>query len=735
MTVVLDGVQFGAGCGAAAACWWVAGRHLGPARFWRRLLGLGLLGWALGHGVRAALTLADPGTARFPSPADLGLLALPVCVLIAMVAVSGTVPRRAPASPRRERVVLVLDALLVTGSFLALSWSVALGPLLAGVHRPPAATALAVAYPVFDLFLVVLALLLMLARPAAPRLRRPLLLVAAAFVLFGVADGIGVVRFAAGQDRGGVAAAVVAGVAVLLAVLAATTREPAAAAPTARTELAHLLVPYVPVITTGVVIAVRAGAGQTLTALEAYLGWLGLGLVVARQMLTIVDHTVLLARVAEGRLRLMHQAYHDPLTGLANRTLFRERLAHAVDRHRRAQLPLAVLFVDLDDFKLVNDNLGHAVGDRLLRGVGERLVACVRRGDMVARLGGDEFAVLIEGLPGDVEPVGRRILDALREPFLLDGHVLTAGASVGLAMPDGVEQDVSADVLLRRADAAMYAGKRRGKGELVRYAGGARTDLDLPALLARALADSPADAGFEVHYQPVVRLADGVVVAVEALARWRDPEAGVIDPDVFVIVAERTGLVAAIDDFVLDRACADADALAARYGGPLDLHVNVSSGRLGGPELDSAVERALTRHALPPSRLVLEITETRRIPDLRAAAAAADRLRAAGVRLALDDFGSGFNALAQLHGLPVDIVKLDGSLTDVELAPERAGALCRSVLAICAELGVSVVAEGVERPAQAAALAELGCAYGQGYHLGVPQPLTGRRLDAPVTSA
>ncbi|GAA0809808.1 putative bifunctional diguanylate cyclase/phosphodiesterase [Spirilliplanes yamanashiensis] len=722
MTVVLDGgVQLAAGLGAAAACWQATRSRPGPGDVWRRLILGGLAAWSAGQAVALGYDLADPGGDHVPSAADVGRLALPVCALLALLAIVGRAHRQPGGSPRRERVVLVLDTLLVSGSLLALTWSALLRPHLAEAGP-------AVAYPVLGVFLVVMVLLLLLTRPTPPPLRRNLALLGAGFLALAGADLVRVRELAAGgPGPAGTALAVAA-----VALLAVAVRLPEGAdGPPARTHAAALLLPYVPVAATGAFIAVRAFAGRPLTAFEAYLGWLGLGLVVARQWLTIVDHSTLLARLAEGRLRFMHQAHHDPLTGLANRTLFKDRLAHAVERHRRQRLPVAVLFVDLDDFKQVNDQLGHAAGDRLLREVGDRLLGCVRRDDLVARLGGDEFAILIEGQAADVEPVGQRILAALREPFAIESRVVTVGASVGLVIPDDGDGDgLSADALMRRADTAMYAGKRRGKGALVRYAGGGRTDLDLPLLLARALADTPASSGFEVHYQPVVRLTDGATVAVEALARWRDPVAGVIDPDVFVIVAERTGMVAAIDDFVLDRACADAPLLAERHGTPVDLHVNVSAGRLGEPELERAVAAALRRHALDPHRLVLEITETRRIHDLTAAAAAATRLRALGVRLALDDFGSGFNALAQLHALPVDIVKLDASLTAVEREPDRAGALVRSVVAICAELRVAVVAEGIEREDQAGALARLGLDLGQGYLFGAPRPVD--RGPAPI---
>ena len=241
---------------------------------------------------------------------------------------------------------------------------------------------------------------------------------------------------------------------------------------------------------------------------------------------------------------------------------------------------------------------------------------------------------------------------------MVDAHTLCLGASVGVVTAADADWVVTADSMLRRADAAMYVGKRRGKGIVVRYHAGVTDgsgDPDLPNLLGEALSGDPSRAGFAVHYQPIVRISDGTIVAVEALARWRHPVVGPVDPDVFVTVAERAGLVAVLDDFVLDRACADTAVLALRFGRPIDVHVNVSAVRLGRPELEAAVNRALCRHALVPERLVLEITETSRMTDLRAAAAAVRRIRETGVRLALDDFGSGFNALAQLHALPVDV--------------------------------------------------------------------------------
>ncbi|WP_246595307.1 putative bifunctional diguanylate cyclase/phosphodiesterase [Actinoplanes auranticolor] len=728
-----DAAQCAAGVLAAVVCFAAGRDRSGHRRRWRILLGTGLAGFAV---VRLWWTISDVLERTREVAADLtdiGVLALPVFTVLALVAGSMALPRPVQASLRRDRIVLVIDSVLIAGSLLALVWSAVPRRIFDEVGENPWIVGFAAAYPVADLLIAVMVVLLLATRPASRAARVPLRLTALAMLALGVSDTLRLLQLSSGVLTPVESAGYLLGPALLA--LAAISN-PGLGEPSldehAEAEWLHLLLPYVPVVATGVVIAVRTGTGGQLTSYEAYLGWLGLGLVVARQMFTIVDNTVLLARVSEGQQRLHHQAYHDSLTGLANRALFRERLVLALDAYRHRGVPVALLFADLDDFKLINDSFGHAMGDRLLRAIGDRLVAAAGPGALVARLGGDEFAVLLDHRAADAEPAGHRILAALREPFVIDGHTVGVSASLGLVVPEPGDIELSADTLLRRADAAMYVSKRRGKNALARYSGGADggPNADLPHLLARALSGAPAAAGFEVYYQPIVRLTDGAIVAVEALARWTDPVAGPVDPDVFVTVAERTGLVAAIDDFVLDRACADAAGLANTYGRPIDVHVNVSAARLGQHGLEEAVAQALDRHNVRPSRLVVEITETRRIPDMPRAIEVAERLRRRGVRVALDDFGSGYNALAQLHSLPVDIVKLDSSLTDVDVSPERAGALCRSVLAICAELGIAVVAEGIETPARAHALAALGCHLGQGYLFGQPGPV--HRLTATI---
>ncbi|MBO3742393.1 putative bifunctional diguanylate cyclase/phosphodiesterase [Actinoplanes flavus] len=894
--------QLTAGVVAAAVCLAVGRGRTGFPRQWRLFAAAGLVVWTL---TRLWWTLGDPPPAVY----GLGYLVLPACMLLGLLGAVHTRPRPVPMSPLRDQIALVIDSVLITGSVLALVWSVIPGDPLGDLTG----TAL-LGYVIADLILLTMVVLLLTTRPDSPAGRRPLRLVGVALVAFGTADTI---RLLDGGNPwlldGGMGWLLDGGMSWLenagyllgpafIALAALSPGRPAPVRPAAeplQRDWFRLLLPYGPVLVTGLVLVAGTVAGSGLTPFEAYLGWLGLALVVTRQMITIVDNTVLFDRVAESQRRLHHQAYHDPLTGLANRALFRERLVLAIDAHHQHGAPVAVLFADLDDFKLINDTFGHAMGDRVLHAIGERMRACVRSQDLVARLGGDEFAVVLDqapqpapvprrrlrsrwgaaargrryilsaagvrvtnapgppdqplgrsvdgrparaadpvlphvpssrrpashqpnggppavpassGAPGpsvpsassgpsassvpsglsassspsassgpsvpsapsgpsvpsapsgpsassvpsgpsvpsspsalsgpsapsspsassgenwaaEAEAIGQRLLAALREPYVIDGRSVGVGVSIGLVAAEPGDR-LSADLLLRRADAAMYAVKRRGKGALIRYTGrrDSGPNADLPQLLAGALADggSPAEAGFEVHYQPIVRLGDSATVAVEALARWTDPVAGPVHPDVFVTMAERTGLVAAIDDFVLDRACADAAVLAERFGRPIDLHVNVSAGRIGQQGLEDAVAAALARHGVPAARLVIEITETLRIPDLPRAAAVVGRLRALGVRVALDDFGSGFNALAQLHAIPVDIVKLDSTLTDVSSTSDRSGALCRSVLSICAELGITVVAEGLETAERSAALEELGCPLGQGYLFGAPAPL------------
>jgi diguanylate cyclase (GGDEF)-like protein len=387
-----------------------------------------------------------------------------------------------------------------------------------------------------------------------------------------------------------------------------------------------------------------------------------------------------------------------------------------------------LIFVDLDDFKEVNDRFGHAGGDLLLHAVAQRLLGCVRSTDTVARLGGDEFAILLEGEVDAPQAVAERIQGTLRRPFAVSGTLVPVRASMGLVVPDPAEPLVTSDVLLGRADTSMYAGKRLGKDTTVVYRPSQDGPPDFPSALRRAEGGIPE--GFSLVFQPIVRLADEAPVAVEALARWTTRDGTAISPETFVRAAEGAGLGAELDSQVLDLACREITAA----GLDLTVHVNVCASRLGADALEQSVSASLARYRLPADRLVVEITETVPVPDLAAGAGAIRRLQALGVRVALDDFGAGYSSLTVLHALPVDLIKLDRALT-TGVQPERDAALCRSLVGLCADLDLGVVAEGIETAEQAELITRAGCTTAQGYRFGRPAPLSALRLSAAPLSA
>jgi len=402
--------------------------------------------------------------------------------------------------------------------------------------------------------------------------------------------------------------------------------------------------------------------------------------------------------------QLTHQAFHDTVTGLANRALFVERVRDAIARARRTDGSLAVVFVDLDDFKTINDSLGHAAGDEVLIEVARRLDGAVRGADAAARFGGDEFAVLLEGAGSQAAAdAAQRILDALNVPVEAAGRVVGLHASIGISVALA-NDDRGAEELLRDADAAMYVAKRDGKGtyrlfEPAMHAG-VVARLELRTDLRRAI-----DAGeLELVYQPVVRLSDGETTGFEALMRWNHPERGLISPLEFIPLAEETGLIVPMGRWALHEAAAHLRAL----GGDYRMNINLSAKQLQDPGLVGDVQAAIT--GLDPARFVLELTESIVMEDTAHAVAQLDALKALGVRLALDDFGTGYSSLGYLSRLPVDILKLDRAF----LAGDDPN-LIAAVVQLGQALALEVVAEGIEEDEQWRALRALGCAYGQGF--------------------
>jgi len=435
---------------------------------------------------------------------------------------------------------------------------------------------------------------------------------------------------------------------------------------------------------------------------------------------------------------LTHQAFHDPLTGLANQALFRDRVDHAATRLQRHGGQLAVLFIDLDDFKTVNDSLGHSAGDSLLQVVSDRLTSCVRAGDTAARLGGDEFAVLMDVLadPNDAIDVAERIITTLQEPVVLDALFVSATASIGIAYGTA---GASSDEMLRNADLAMYTAKAGGKNCCRVFARemhlAAVERLDLEAHL-RGAAERDE---LIVHYQPIYELQSGRITAFEALVRWHHPERGLLSPLSFIPFAEETGLIDEIGRHVLVTACRQAarwPTVVGHDAAPA-VTVNVAPRQLLDPRLPDRVESLLEQCRLDPPRLILEITEGALMKDPVAATAGLRRLSDLGVRLAVDDFGTGYSSLAYLQQFPIDLLKIDGSFVS-DILTRSGSLLVRAIVQIAHTLGLIPVAEGVESAAQAQALAACGCDLAQGFHLGRPADAacaTALLASSVVTSA
>jgi diguanylate cyclase (GGDEF)-like protein/PAS domain S-box-containing protein len=427
----------------------------------------------------------------------------------------------------------------------------------------------------------------------------------------------------------------------------------------------------------------------------------------------------------EAEERLEYQALHDPLTDLPNRRLFVDRLGQAIRRTRRQGNRVAVLFMDLDEFKVVNDSLGHEAGDLLLVVVAQRLRRCLRPEDTLARFGGDEFVVLLEDVedPGEAVLVAERITDELRWPFSIEGREHFVAASIGIAL--GTVRTKSAEDLLRDADTAMYRAKDESTNYWVfdpamylRAVGRLELENDLRRAVERN--------EFVVHYQPIVRLGDGRVRGVEALVRWHHPERGFLNPDEFVPVAEQTGLVVPMGERVLEEACRQAkewQEKSARIP-PLLVSVNLSARQLRRPDLTEKVEEALSKTGFDGSCLTLDVTETAYVEVLEGNRAALDRLRAMGVRISIDDFGTGYSSLSYLKRLPAYALKIDKSFVRGLGEGAEDTAVVRMIVELAHTLSMEVIAEGVETEEQAALLQKMGCDLAQGYLFS--EPLTAK---------
>ena len=422
---------------------------------------------------------------------------------------------------------------------------------------------------------------------------------------------------------------------------------------------------------------------------------------------------------------LAHQAFHDPLTSLANRALFRNRVEHALARSARDKGPVAVMFLDLDNFKTINDSLGHAAGDLVLFEVARRLRECLRPGDTAARLGGDEFGILLEPeTVHDMRAVAERILASLVPAFSVQQKEVVIRASIGIAVSGG--PDESAEEILRNADVAMYAAKAHGKSRYEvfepRMHASAVERLELEADLQRAL----EEGDLFLEFQPIVALSDGRIVGAEALARWRHQRRGMVSPAEFIPVAEDSGLIVPLGRFVLAEGCRQAKRwLAERPDDPVSVSVNVSATELQRADFVGHVAAVIMETNVDPRLIVLEITESMLMQNTEELLRRLLDLKALGVRLAMDDFGTGYSSLSYLKRFPMDVLKIDRSFVQGLATGPEDSALARAIVQIGRTLRMTTVAEGIESGEQVMRLRSLGCEFGQGHFLAPPQPAEG----------
>jgi diguanylate cyclase (GGDEF)-like protein len=630
---------------------------------------------------------------------------------------------------RRYLGRFLLDAAIVAGSFFLVFWLVVMDEVYKAAGPGQGLTQLLPAvYAAMEIAVVTLALLLVVRGPSDQRVTLALLTVGLLGVVLSdsVYTYISVKRaYSHGSlvDTGWIAGM------LLIAIAALASRQPTEPAPEVRTESAWASV-WLPGLTAVLVVAAAATEPMVdLTSRPVLVLGACLALAVfARQFLAISDNQRLLAQAAD-------QALRDPLTGVANYTRFNDRLTEAMRRRDRDRVPVAVMVLDLNDFKLVNDSYGHPAGDRLLMLVGDRISRAVRPDDTVARLGGDEFGIVMTGPIDDSERVARRVVGAFDAPFVVDGHDLSMRPSAGMAFADADGSAVATDLLLKRADTAMYSAKWAGSGGVHVFTAdmdSVRVDrtlfrtTDIPVRNSSAvltllgeLRQAVESAELTLVYQPQFRLRTGCLVGFEALVRWPQRDGSVLTPDVFLPMVRRHGLMDAVTDLVLGRACEDAARWRAA-GIDASVSVNLFAPSLADTTLPGRIAAALDDRGLPPSCLTVEITEHLVLGDLEPTREVLSRLRQQQIRVAIDDFGTGYSTLTYLRELPIDELKLDQQFVAPVLVDPTAAAVVRAVLGLAQELGIATVAEGVENAHTAAWLRQHGCDIAQGFFCGMP---------------
>jgi diguanylate cyclase (GGDEF)-like protein len=625
------------------------------------------------------------------------------------------------ASGRRNTIrrwLFTLDTVTIALSGGAVLWYFVAGPVATSDGDSIHSVVYAIIYPLGDLVLL-LAAVRTLQRGVAPSSRQAVRAIAAGILVYVVADTIVGRLGLRGAYHGGSRADIVAMTATFLFAIAGSrqrpvttpeVRPPAVGATSSRISYVaaavvfvlvfvverHDALPQLSIVAVALVVAILVATGQLL----------GQRALAAEQ-----------ARNDDLLEELRHQAFHDNLTGLPNRALFSERLEHALARRRSLSVSHAVLMVDLDGFKSVNDSLGHEGGDELLRTVATRLREAVRRGDTVARFGGDEFALLLEDMTGEKATVElvEHILGVLGQPVTITGRSLLPEASIGIALTG--EEPNTADELLRYADAAMYQAKRQHGDHFCVFETAMQTALAERVELTADLQGAVGRHEMRVFYQPILDLASQDVMGFEALVRWMHPTRGLLPPAAFIPLAEQNGLIHEIDTWVLYEATAHARRWCetGEQFGELSVHVNLSPLQLNEPDLVETISGALSDSGLDPRFLTLELVESSVVDDLELARVRLTELKALGLRIAVDDFGTGYSSLSHLRTLPIDELKIDRSFIAAMESSTQARTLVHSLIQLGAALGINTVAEGIEDEEQLLHLRDEDCIQGQGY--------------------
>ncbi|MFN8031898.1 MAG: bifunctional diguanylate cyclase/phosphodiesterase [Mycobacterium sp.] len=705
------------------------------------MLTVGLAAWAIGEAIWTYYEVVLKES-PFPSLADAAFLLFPVASCIALLILPDQ-----QFGPFRVRAFL--DGLIVAVSLFVVGWVTVLGPAYSVEHTNRLAFVVALAYPLSDVLVLTMAAVVLVRSGAGDRL--PLTLVTVGVACMALSDSL--FAYLSAKDAyisgGMLDIGWVAGL-LFIAGGAVASRRPGRDIPTAL-ELpswASIWLPYVPLLVAGITAAVNPRELLRYPIVQAAAALLVIA-VLARQFLAVSENRRLVAAVAE-------QASRDALTGLANRARFDERLRQAMELREREGVAVGVISLDLNDFKLINDNLGHHVGDELLVGVGNRLLGSVRSGDTVARPGGDEFCLVVAGSVEAAHLVADRVVAAFEQPFTIGRHALPMRPSVGLAIAEPGET-LSAAELLQRADAAMYAAKRSGNRGVQIY----HPDLQLATVEADAQMFAPAPATSEAGgvaaiqllgdfrqaianseltlvYQPKFDLVTSRIVGVEALLRWTRPDGRLLTPHEFLPLVHRQGLTGSVTDFVLNRAL--DDALAWRSASfELPVAVNLFAASLTNRRIPAKISSALAERGLDPATLTVEVTEDMFLDNVELTRTVLEGLRDNGIRIAIDDFASGYSALPYLRELPIDEVKINRQFIAPILEDPRAANVVRGVMDLATALGLATIAEGIENAETVSWLREHGCRIGQGYFLSQPvssddllsllERVTGRRAE------